>query len=237
MPPNQYISHIKLVFIHVPKTGGSFIEQNLKKLAEQYNEHRNMGSHYTINQYILNTQIPENFNEFIYFGVVRNPYDRIYSAYSMYVRNNWSGFNQITYKKLNKPNSFESFIKNLYELFKQNKLPWQNCENSHLDIVGSSSIDFSVHVAPQFVYFINHNNELALEKENILKYESLDKDLNAFLNNNYKDNVKVYDFFQTNIIKNVRIKQSYNIPTTYPHLSRMIQEIYEKDFVLFNYQK
>ena len=210
---SHYIDNIKLIFIHIPKTGGTFLENKLQHLAaKKYNEYRRMTSHYTINEYL------NKIDKYIVFGVVRNPYDRIMSAYNMFVRSSWSGVIKNTYIKLNKPKTFESFIQNLYILFKNNELPWQKVSsNTDLDKVCSSSKNFAVHIIPQYYYFINHDNQIGIKKENILKYESLDNDMIIFLNNNYKDNKIVNDYFQNNIINNIKY------------------EIYENDFVYFDY--
>ena len=160
---SHYIDSIKLIFIHIPKTGGSFLEKKLQSLAaDEYNEYRGMGSHFTINEYL------NKIDKYIFFGVVRNPYDRIMSAYNMFVRDSWSGLKN-TYIKLNKPKTFETFIQNLYILFKNNELPWQNVSNTDLDKVCSSSSNFAVHLAPQYCYFINYDNQIGIKKENILK--------------------------------------------------------------------
>ena len=141
---SHYIDSIKLIFIHIPKTGGSFLEKKLQHLAaKEYNEYREMTSHFTINKYL------NKIDKYIVFGVVRNPYDRIMSAYNMFVRNSWSGVIKNTYIKLNKPKTFETFIQNLYILFKNNELPWQNfSSNTDLDKVCSSSKNFAVHIIP-----------------------------------------------------------------------------------------
>jgi hypothetical protein len=227
---NQYIDNIELIFIHVPKTGGSFLEGKLQILAKKYKENRIMGSHFTINHCL------DKIDKYNVFGVVRNPYDRIMSAYNMFVRNSWSGVINNTYIKLNEPKTFETFIENLYILFKNKELPWQNVSsNKDLDKVCSSSKNFAVHIVPQFYYFLNHENKIGIKKENILRYESLDKDIKIFLNNNYKDNKIVNGYFKCKIIKHIKIKKKYNIPNIYPKLANMIYEIYENDFIYFNY--
>ena len=230
---SHYIDSINLIFIHVPKTGGSFLEKKLQTLAaKKYNEYRRMSSHFTINAYL------NKINDYIVFGVIRNPYDRIMSAYNMFVRSSWRGVINNTYIKLNKPRTFKQFIQNLYTLFKNNKLPWQNARsNKELDKICSSSKNFAVHIIPQYYYFINHENQIGIKKENILKYESLDSDMRIFINNNYKDNIIVHKYFQKNIISNIKIKKTYNIPMIYPKLINMIYEIYKKDFDYFGYDK
>lgn len=227
----QFIDSIKIIFIHIPKTGGTFIEKKLQKLAKKYNEDKLMSSHYTINHYL------DKIDKYIVFGVIRNPYDRIMSTYNMCVKS-WEKGNSIlinTYIKLNKPETFEAFIQNLYILFKNNELPWQNVSNKEMDKVCSSSKKFAVHLVPQYYYFRNYENKIGIKKENILKYESLDNELKKFINNNYKDNKIVNDYFKNNIICNTNIKKTYNIQKIYPNLIDMIYEIYEIDFVSFNY--
>ena len=232
---SHYIDSIKLIFIHIPKTGGSFLEKKLQSLAaDEYNEYRGMGSHFTINEYL------NKIDKYIVFGVVRNPYDRIMSAYNMFVRDSWSGLKN-TYIKLNKPKTFETFIQNLYILFKNNELPYSpettliiGIEQTLLNKI-NLRLDFAVHLAPQYCYFINYDNQIGIKKENILKYESLDNDIMIFLNNNYKDNKIVKRYFQNNIINDVKIKKTYDIPMNYPKLINMIYEIYENDFVYFDY--
>ena len=238
----HHISSIKLIYIHVPKTGGTFLENKLRALASgKYSESRQMMGHKTINHY------NDKIDEYTVFGVVRNPYDRIFSAYNSFVKGNkttgkytkplrWPALRS-TYIKLNRPKNFENFIENLYILFENNELPWQNCSGVELDKVCSSSTDFAVHLAPQYAYFINHKNEIGIDKENILRYESLDTELCKFLNNNYKDNQKVNTFFQQEIVSKVNIKKTYDIHNMYPELIDMIHEIYEGDFSIFNYDK
>jgi hypothetical protein len=66
----------------------------------------------------------------IIFGVVRDPYDRIFSCYNYLVKKNWYiDKYPKTYLKLKKPNNFLEFVNNLYELFENNKLVHNNFKN------------------------------------------------------------------------------------------------------------
>ena len=82
---------------------------------------------------------------------------------------------------------------------------------------------------------MNYENKIGIKKENILKYESLDDNMRIFINNNFKNNTLVKEYFQNNIIANIQIKESYQIQSIYPNLMDMIYEIYQIDFVSFNY--
>lgn len=224
------IDTIKLIFIHTPKTGGTFIENKLKILAKKYNENKLMSGHYNIKHY------SNVINEYTTFGVIRNPYDRLFSAYNMFIRGCWKCFEK-TFKLLKNPNSFENFVINLYNLHKDSKLPWQSADKKVANGCCIVSRQFAVHIVPQFYYFTNDNNEIGIDKNNILKYESLDTEIEKFLNNNYNDNSIVCDFFKKNIISNVDIKKTYNLHEKYPQLMDMIYEIYKVDFVNFDYKK
>ena len=48
----QYIKQIKLIFLHIPKTGGSFVEKILQKILQKhYNTQRILAGHYSLNMF------------------------------------------------------------------------------------------------------------------------------------------------------------------------------------------
>ena len=66
--------HHKCIFIHIPKTGGTSIENVLRQDKSKGSDHRLLHeySHYSV------------FNSYFKFAIVRNTYDRIWSLYSYY---------------------------------------------------------------------------------------------------------------------------------------------------------
>ena len=229
----QYIKQIKLIFLHIPKTGGSFVEKILQKILQKhYNTQRRLAGHYSLNMFEENI-----FYNYTILAVVRNPYDRLFSCYNYLVRKNWY-INKFpnTYIILNKPKNFIEFVNNLYELFKTNKLPWmkQNKKislNSNLYNLESTSKDFLLHLYPQYIFF---SDRLEDKKIHILKYENLDTDFEKFNNSIFYKNTLIFNEFK-DLISKIYIKKSYNIPSIYPTLIYKIKEIYYLDFEKFNY--
>ena len=78
----------KYIFLHIPRTGVSLIEQNLREIySETYSSPDKMGiskQHYTLDKLLYNNNINEN-NKFI-FTFVRNPFDKIVSSYLNYTK-------------------------------------------------------------------------------------------------------------------------------------------------------
>ncbi len=69
------ISHkLKSIFIHIPKCGGTSIEQTLKTQSFVYQQH-----YHTFHQ-----ELNANYNNYFKFAFVRNPYDKIVSEYKWF---------------------------------------------------------------------------------------------------------------------------------------------------------
>lgn len=79
-----------LLFIHIPKTGGTYIENKLKKYDEYNlfgysNVFQSYLQHFTYIQYI--EILKKEINVYNKFTIIRNPYDRLYSAYKQKFNN------------------------------------------------------------------------------------------------------------------------------------------------------
>jgi hypothetical protein len=107
----------QFLFIHIPKCAGTSIESFFgydydNKLCFEHN-FNNIGhpKHLTLNNYekILNE---ESIKKIFKFTIIRNPFDRIVSAYNYSLYSDkiyWNGRNDYDYKK--SLLSFENFIK------------------------------------------------------------------------------------------------------------------------------
>jgi len=74
-PNPQIYRHLETIFVHVPKTAGTSIEQHLRQSKSQV-----VGGHTTAIAY--RSAFPIEFNAYFTFAIVRHPYDRFRSAYS-----------------------------------------------------------------------------------------------------------------------------------------------------------
>lgn len=87
----------RLFFVHIPKTAGTTIEVSLNKKDILW------GRHYSVKDFIEGNR-QENLEDWTIFTVVRNPWDRIHSAYQFKNR-----FKELTFSQ------FIQHTKNYFE--------------------------------------------------------------------------------------------------------------------------
>lgn len=216
MPIN---SNHKIIFIHVPKTGGTSIEQILEMMSPDafltYKPSRNTYSllpldkftsdeyrlcasknlqHFTLRelQKVLDPQI---YKEYKKISVVRNPYERLVSEFAY------------SQKTINRHHNFDMFVKkNLaHPQYLRNWL-------------------FDGHLETQTSFLINEENNFnSIDK--IYRYENLQdclKDLNSLTGKNtyphlYKSAHQPYQEYYTQ------------------YLQELVYNFYKEDFINFNY--
>jgi hypothetical protein len=211
----QYIPDLKLIFIHIPKTGGTFIESRLQSLNTKiYNTKRIFGGHA---RYIDFKDKIKDIDVYDIFSIVRNPYDRIISAYN-YLKTRVNKGNPLDQKEwlgLKSPSSLTEFINAIYDEYKHNNL------------------HYYIHILQQ-VCFVRDNDDQI--KSKILKYEYLNMDFLKFIEK-YKLNIEVYNEL-SKIYSKIDIKKhyDYNKELSSNDINK-INEIYHDDFELFNYTK
>ena len=70
------LSDKKLIFVHIPRTGGTIIEKSMtNKFTEKHNYHKHFSA------YDYKWAYPEEWESYFKFGFVRNPFDRFISLY------------------------------------------------------------------------------------------------------------------------------------------------------------
>ena len=204
---------LNLLYIHVPKTGGTSIKEYFKKFSSMDYCGVNAYSNDTIgnsDHYIpsrLKYEI-SNYNNLVKFVTFRNPYDRIVSEFF------WLSADKYT--------SFDDFIVMVNEHIKN--ISWLDCINKHITIQfgDKRALEIEIcHLLPQHYYYDSN-----LE---ILKFETLDDDFNQFLlRHNLPKSGKLMKF---NTTKHNNYKDYFDRE----EIRDIIYNIYKKDFQLLNY--
>lgn len=202
---------INILFIHIPKTGGSSLEQyfsskfniqlNEESLFTHSNKNKKINNNMQINsslQHLTYTQIIKyndvfniDFNNIKIITIVRNPYERIIS-------------DLFWFKKIYTHTSTEHVVKIIKKYLTSN-----NVDNHNI----------------QQYMFITNSDKTLISNIHILRTETLTddmielgyKDFNVCVNNN-KQKVNYYDYLNDEAIA-------------------IINDFYHYDFVLFNYIK
>ena len=139
----------KCIFIHIPKTAGTSIEQFIKDKDRNdihYLGVRNGRSmhHYTV--FDLKKELPVLFDKYYKFSIVRNPYDRLLSEYY------WTPIPGVGYKSGKNKAEFLNYVSNVVK----KRLYYDNIYNEHF--------------IPQHMFIYNKK----LLVDHLFRYEDLD---------------------------------------------------------------
>jgi hypothetical protein len=140
----------KCIFIHIPKTAGTSIEQFLREKNKNELEFIGLKNNRSMQHYRaveLKIQLGYIFNLYYKFSIIRNPYDRLLSEYY------WTPIPNVGYKY--GKTKFE-FLNYVTDVIKNNKI----FENKYND-----------HFIPQYL-FLYHGKKLLVDQ--IFKYEDLE---------------------------------------------------------------
>jgi len=188
---------LKCIFVHIPKAGGVSINKAL---------FGNLGgTHFSIKQYSLIFS-PEEFKAYFKFTFVRNPWDRLVSAYTFLKS---GGLHQVDRKwaeeNISQFTNFEEFV-----------LKWVNKEN----------IYSFTHFIPQFE-FITVNNKIAVDE--IYRFENFNEDFNRLTK------VLGVENKLKHLNKSKKRAKDYRVYYT-DKTKVIIEKVYEEDIKILNYE-
>ena len=225
-------SEIKYIFIHIPKNGGTSIENKLDKIkliSKKFYDNVPI-QHLTL-PYIKNNLKLKNYDKLIKFTIVRNPYKRLLSDYYWQIKIGCffldGKINKKNVKKFTVPKG--SFVKNCKKLKNVNLPNFDEFLNLVEDVVMNDKYHENIfydHFRPQYQFIYDNGNNLA---DKIFKFEQFDQ-IQKFiddicLKNNINTTWKVRNKSnkKTKIVLSLEQKEK-------------IYRIYKLDFDLFNYQ-
>uniref|UniRef100_A0A6C0ID05 Sulfotransferase domain-containing protein n=1 Tax=viral metagenome TaxID=1070528 RepID=A0A6C0ID05_9ZZZZ len=237
---------LKAIYIHNPKCGGVYIRNILCEFYGFKSITENLHNNYSIFfdndndihldedtdkhtirklgkiRYFLSHQDvnKEVFKNYFTFTFVRNPYERLYSAYS-YLYRNLSGNNLL---KIRNTSENKDFFTD-FNIFVENYKNVNNISYFHSFITQYDQlVDFSNNININYIGKMeNLNNEFI----NILFYIGVKeiKHVNYIFNNIKLNSTE--DFSKINNIKDIYNQETFNF----------VNEFFKKDFEIFGYKK
>ena len=197
----------KIIFIHIPKCAGTSIAKSLNMSGHWKNTNFNILYGITNDNIILQSLCFEFYNKYLDDKII--DYCKIITV----VRNPYCRIlSDFTWRNRGYKNIYD------YLLFIKNELKNKN----KFDLMKVDIKKFINHILPQYEYINNTKYE---DKIKILKFENLKNDFqNEFPNKkllylNKTSHINYKDYFKTR-----------------PECIKLINEIYEKDFIKFNYK-
>lgn len=196
----------KLIFIHIPKNGGTSVAKSLHMLSHWRKVNLDKLYGITSDNIVLQSLQLKFYDKYIsdnilkecdIFTVVRNPYDRVLSDYSYNNRGFEKLIDYLVYIKKKLENTDE------YELMKYNRRYLNN------------------HILPQYKYIESDKYNVNF----IIKFENFSDDFKSYF--------PEYDLAHTNKSKHVSHKVYFKDK---PKCINLINQIYKKDFEMFNYE-
>lgn len=231
----MYIENKKIIFLHIPKTGGSSIETLLVK---EFNTPNTYLRHNTFSQ-IFDKMKDKSLNKYIIFTVLRDPFERIVSSYNHGIRAN-------ILKKM----SFQEYVNYIFKYYSNDFEKTEYNSNDYMKFNGNKVID-KRHIET-LQYWINipnflNFNDLRLDKKNdclvltnnhvtiyLLRFNHLNDDFNKFkkvinINNNLQ---------HTNINPlSSSLKASINDYNKITNAKEKFLNIYSEEFNILNDEK
>jgi chondroitin 4-sulfotransferase 11 len=196
----------RIVFIHIPKTGGTTIEYHLDLLKPKngygLNQNNHACQHFLYYEY-YNILGPKKYNKYFKFSIVRNPIDRIVSEYY------WTPLD-LGHKN---GKTFEEFLKNV-ELIIKNKSFYIT--------------EYHDHFIPQSNFILDKNNRLMVDK--VYRFEKMNE-IEKYIIKLGKKNKKKIKRMQKNKNKEYIFKRY----KPNKKQIQKIYELYKRDFINFNY--
>lgn len=197
--PNSLIHSLKesnSVFVHIPKTAG------LSIVRAVYGENVKRGGHRRI---LFYQKLFRDFDDYFKFSVVRNPWDRLYSAYQFIQKGGINEHDQNAREMhLSEITSFEEFVMN-----------WLNEEK----------VWTIIHFFPQHFFLTSKNQTLLVDY--IMRFENMIEDVKIL---ERRLNKKITIPHENKTTESKEYLNNYT-----EEMVAKVTKIYQKDIEMFKY--
>ena len=190
----------KCIFVRIPKSASMSVTMTLFGNIS--------GGHNSIRDYQIIFS-KKNFENYFKFAFVRNPWDRVFSAYNFLKRGGINEGDRIwSSENLESVIDFEDFVTNYLR---------------------KPSIQKHIHFIPQYEFLISYNNKLAIDFLGF--FENIKNDFNYVKKKLSKNNSILEHINKTN--SNEKKKDYTDFYSD--EMKDIVEEIYKKDIELFGY--
>lgn len=187
----------RCIFIHIPKAAGIATAQSL---------FHNLGGGHEPLEYYQSIFSPKDFASFFKFTIVRNPWDRVHSAYEFLKTGGFGPNDQKWFdENLSHLNGFEDFILN-----------W----------LDESTLRSYIHFFPQTGFILNQHGQIQMDF--IGKFENLANDYDRIASK-----INTYRSLQ---FSNVNKKKKEHSNAYNQSMIEKVGDLYAEDISNFNYQ-
>lgn len=199
----------KLCFIGVPKNA----QTSIRKMFGFHEHPLCRGNYYDL------IKTPGWAKKFTLFCVMRNPYDRLASAYL-----------EILKRASKQSRDLKNPVNALHK--KTREMPFyrmKESENRFVEFLNQVEKEFwDEHIQPQAFYILDHSDQL-LPFDHILSFENIDADINEFCRAIGMDKKLPHLNFKSTVDKKRIMGYINNSPT----IKNKIYKIYKQDFELY----
>lgn len=182
-----------------------------------------------------NNILTEYKKRFIIFTIIRNPYDRFVSDFKYWIE----FYKKYDYKseKSKRKKELEGLLKQIKNLYNNDfSINEKNLNRMVEKLLSNDKYLYYLdcHLVPQYKYVYTINNQKLIKiTDHILRFENLANDFTKFKKKHL------------NLIPNNAINKTYGITSQSTlnknslnvHSKNLIYKYYEKDFLIFNYNK
>lgn len=197
----------KFGFLHIPRTAGGSIVNELVKTDWVVLGHDETSEHYL---HIKDYRVYNEKDNTYVITTIRNPYDRLVSAYFYLMAGGDNSKDQLDKEiYLSSFKSFEEFVLKGLHWFRRKKMLKQ------------------IHFRPQNYWMIDKSRKVLVDK--IFNFENLDE-LFEFIAKNSQ--IKVEEIMHVHASKRTHFEDYYS-----KKMKKIVYNTYRSDFKLFNYKE